>query len=79
VERGCRLLSSGRVVITDRLHAHLLCLLMGIPHGVLDNSYGKLTRFLDTWTGEAATVHRFTSADEALEWAGAFATSGNPR
>jgi exopolysaccharide biosynthesis predicted pyruvyltransferase EpsI len=78
VDRGCRLLSSGRVVITDRLHAHLLCLLMGIPHAVLDNSYGKLNRFLDTWTGEAATVHRFTSADEALEWAGAFATSGNP-
>jgi pyruvyl transferase EpsO len=31
VLRGCRLLSSGRVVITDRLHAHILCLLLGIP------------------------------------------------
>jgi exopolysaccharide biosynthesis predicted pyruvyltransferase EpsI len=79
VARGCRLLSSGRVVITDRLHAHLLCLLMGIPHGVLDNSYGKLARFLDTWTGEAATVHRFSSIEMALEWAGAFASSGIPR
>lgn len=79
VARGCRLLSSGRVVITDRLHAHLLCLLLGIPHGVLDNSYGKLARFLDAWTGEAASVRRFASPDEALDWASAFATSGIPR
>jgi pyruvyl transferase EpsO len=74
VERGCRLLSSGRVVITDRLHAHLLCLLLGIPHGVLDNSYGKLARFLDAWTGDAGSVHRFASPDQALDWAGGFAT-----
>jgi pyruvyl transferase EpsO len=33
------------------LHAHLLSLLLAIPHAVLDNTYGKLGRFLDTWTG----------------------------
>jgi exopolysaccharide biosynthesis predicted pyruvyltransferase EpsI len=67
--RGCRLLSSGRVVITDRLHAHLLSLLLGIPHAVLDNSYGKLRRFLDAWTGQAAGVHRASSAEDAERWA----------
>jgi exopolysaccharide biosynthesis predicted pyruvyltransferase EpsI len=71
VLRGCRLLSSGRVVITDRLHAHLLCLLAGIPHAVLDNSYGKLNRFLDVWTGGAAGVHRATSTADAEDWAAA--------
>jgi pyruvyl transferase EpsO len=75
VDRGCRTLAAGRVVVTDRLHAHLLSLLLGIPHGVLDNSYGKLFRFLDAWTGDAPGVHRFATAGEALEWA-AFATSG---
>ena len=69
VLRGCRLLSSGRVVITDRLHAHLLSLLLGIPHAVLDNSYGKLSRFLNVWTGGAAGVHRATSTDDAEHWA----------
>jgi pyruvyl transferase EpsO len=69
VLRGCRLLSSGRVVITDRLHAHILCLLLGIPHSVLDNTYGKLGRFLDTWTGRAAGVHRAASIDDAERWA----------
>ena len=42
LREGCRLLSRGRVVITDRLHAHILCLLLGIPHVLLDNSYGKV-------------------------------------
>lgn len=69
VLRGCRLLSSGRVVITDRLHAHILSLLLGIPNAVLDNSYGKLRRFLDVWTGEAAGVHRAASTEDAEDWA----------
>jgi exopolysaccharide biosynthesis predicted pyruvyltransferase EpsI len=66
--RGCHLLSSGRAVITDRLHAHILCLLLGIPHAVLDNSYGKLGRFLAAWTGEAAGVHRASSSKDAEHW-----------
>jgi len=76
VLRGCRLLSSGRVVITDRLHAHLLNLLLGIPHAVLDNSYGKLGRFLDVWTGGAAGVHRAASTDDAEDWAAAMVSGG---
>ena len=69
VLRGCRLLSSGRAVITDRLHAHILSLLLGIPHAVLDNSYGKLGRFLEAWTGDAAGVHRTGSIGDAEDWA----------
>ena len=69
VARGCRLLSSGRMVVTDRLHAHLLSLLLAIPHAALDNTYGKLGRFLDAWTGDAPGVHRFGTAEEALAWA----------
>jgi pyruvyl transferase EpsO len=48
--RGCSMLSEGRVVVTDRLHAHILSLLLGIPSVILDNSYGKLRDFYDTWT-----------------------------
>ncbi|HTC25154.1 MAG TPA: polysaccharide pyruvyl transferase family protein [Gemmatimonadales bacterium] len=50
LEVGCRLLGRGRAVITDRLHAHVFCLLMRIPHCVLDNSYGKVRGCWDTWT-----------------------------
>jgi pyruvyl transferase EpsO len=48
--RGRRILSRGRVVITDRLHGHILSLLLGIPHVLLDNRFGKLERFHQTFT-----------------------------
>lgn len=63
--RGCRLLSSGRVVITDRLHAHVLALMLGIPHIALDNSYGKVHSTVETWTGVSPLVHRADSASQA--------------
>ena len=48
--RGLDLLCSGRAVVTDRLHGHILCLLLGKPHMVADNSYGKLSSFISCWT-----------------------------
>lgn len=50
VEVGCRMVGRGRAVITDRLHAHILCLLMRIPHCLLDNSYGKVRGCWEMWT-----------------------------
>ncbi|MBZ5589300.1 MAG: polysaccharide pyruvyl transferase family protein [Acidobacteriia bacterium] len=47
---GLRLLSTGRVLVTDRLHGHVLALLMGIPHVCLDNSNGKVRNLYETWT-----------------------------
>ncbi|HEV7733319.1 MAG TPA: polysaccharide pyruvyl transferase family protein [Candidatus Binatia bacterium] len=66
VERGCLLLSRGRVVVTDRLHGHILSILQDIPHVVLDNSYGKLRSMFDTFTRESVTAHWADSPDEAL-------------
>lgn len=63
---GCRLLARGRVVITDRLHGHILCLLLGIPHVLLDNNYGKVRRFYETWTAAAPQVRWAESASEAV-------------
>lgn len=63
---GCRLLARGKVVITDRLHGHILCLLLGIPHVVLDNSYGKLRNFHRTWTHAEPQVRWVESAADAM-------------
>jgi len=65
VDRGCRILARGRVVVTDRLHGHLLSVLQGIPHVVLDNSYGKLSRFIGAWSHGSALVKLASSPDEA--------------
>jgi len=66
LRRGVRMLGRGRVVVSDRLHAHILCVLLGIPHVVLDNSYGKVHDFHRTWTSGSAVAHRAGSPSEAL-------------
>ena len=50
LERGVALLSSGRRIVTDRLHGHILSLLLGRPHRLVDNCYGKLSSFVACWT-----------------------------
>jgi exopolysaccharide biosynthesis predicted pyruvyltransferase EpsI len=47
---GKQLLAQGEVLVTDRLHGHILATLLGMPNVLLDNSYGKLARFHRTWT-----------------------------
>lgn len=69
--RGCRMLTRGAVTITNRLHAHLLCLLLGQPHVVCNVANGKIFAYRDTWApegwGDAAPPVRFaTSAVEAV-------------
>lgn len=75
VERGSRLLSQGRVVVTSRLHGHLLCMLLGIRHVVLDNSYGKVHGAFDTWTHGSPLVQLAGSHAEALARASALAAT----
>jgi exopolysaccharide biosynthesis predicted pyruvyltransferase EpsI len=57
VGRGLRLLARGDVVITDRLHGHILCVLAGIPHVVLGDRLGKIRAYWDTWTHSVPTAH----------------------
>jgi pyruvyl transferase EpsO len=64
--RGCRTLAAGRIVITDRLHGHLLCLLLGIPHLLLDNTYGKNRSFYETWTNRCTIARWCDDPAQAL-------------
>ncbi|WP_020184207.1 MULTISPECIES: polysaccharide pyruvyl transferase family protein [Methylotenera] len=50
LKRGVRMLSRGRFVVTDRLHAHVLSILLNKPNVLIDNNYGKLKVFYNTWT-----------------------------
>ena len=75
MRRGCRMLSRGRVVIADRLHGHILSLLMGIPHVLLDDNYGKLKSFYETWTAASGLAVWADSAAAALAVATSLAES----
>ena len=49
LSHGLRLLAGTRVIVTDRLHGAVFAFLMGIPCVVLDNNWGKVRAFFDTW------------------------------
>lgn len=70
VERGFRQLSLGRQVITDRLHAHILSLLLDIPHVRLDNHYGKIDRFAKAWTLHSSITQKAENMEEAVKLIG---------
>jgi pyruvyl transferase EpsO len=78
LDRGRAVLSHGRVVITDRLHGHVLSLLLGLPHVLLDDRHGKLRAFHDTWTRASGLATWADSADAALGTARALVGSRPP-
>lgn len=69
VNAGRRLVSSGRVVVTDRLHGHILSLLVGRPNVILDNRHGKLAAFHRTWTADSELAHFAATAEDARDLA----------
>lgn len=64
--RGVKILSQGKVVVTDRLHAHIISILLNIPHVALDNSYGKLGRFIEAWTQGFEGLRQAATMEEAI-------------
>jgi exopolysaccharide biosynthesis predicted pyruvyltransferase EpsI len=65
LQRACRLLTSASRVVTDRLHGHILCVLLGVPHILLDDRYGKVRRFHQQWTAGVGSVQWAQSVAEA--------------
>lgn len=64
--RGAKILSQGKLVITDRLHAHIMSILLDIPHVALDNSYGKLGSFIAAWTGDFSGLRQAATMEAAI-------------
>ncbi|MFF7456470.1 polysaccharide pyruvyl transferase family protein [Kitasatospora sp. NPDC008115] len=82
LQRGCRLLGSASAVVTDRLHGHLLSLLLGLPHVVVDDRNGKISGYWQTWDHDRhrSVARRAPDADEALRTAAALlADPATPR
>jgi len=61
---GVNLLSKGFAVVTDRLHAHILCCLLDIPHFVFDSYDGKISAFHATWTKDYTDGRLVSSIEE---------------
>ena len=52
LRRGTALLGRGRYVVTDRLHGHVLAHLIGRPHVIVDDRYGKIRALHETWLAD---------------------------
>lgn len=65
-QRGVDLVASSRVLVTNKLHGHIVASMLGMPHVVMDNGYGKVRATLDTWTAGLPGVHVARDAAEAL-------------
>jgi len=69
LDHAVRVLSLGRILVTDRMHGHILGCLLGLPQVLLDSVTGKVGRYHETWTADIACVRRATSVAHALELA----------
>jgi pyruvyl transferase EpsO len=61
---GARLLSSGRVVATDRLHGLIFALLLGIPVHATGDRNGKVRAFHRAWLGDAGASRFHESVED---------------
>jgi pyruvyl transferase EpsO len=77
LNRGIQQIGRARAIVTDRLHVHILSLLLGRPHAVLDNSYRKINNFMSAFTGETSLAYCADSLADALEWAHAQSRPSN--
>jgi glycosyltransferase involved in cell wall biosynthesis len=50
------MLSTGQRIVTDRLHGHILAIMMKKQHELHDNNYGKNRSFHQTWTSTCPLV-----------------------
>lgn len=66
MRRGIRIIARGKCVITDRLHAHILSVLMGRQNLLLDNSNGKVFAFYEAWTRSWPGSRKVETVKEAF-------------
>ncbi|ELU17726.1 hypothetical protein CAPTEDRAFT_217870 [Capitella teleta] len=65
---GMLCIQRGRVLITDRLHGHIVSTLFdNLPTVILGNSHGKLRDFYDTWSSPHRTVIAHTAEEASIK------------
>jgi exopolysaccharide biosynthesis predicted pyruvyltransferase EpsI len=65
--RGCRLIGSTRVLVTDRLHGHILSLLLGVRHVLIGDRHDKVRHFVEQWSAASPLLHWARDVHDAAE------------
>ncbi|WP_169795319.1 polysaccharide pyruvyl transferase family protein [Kribbia dieselivorans] len=61
-----KIASNSSAIATNRLHAHILSCLSGVPSFVADNSYGKVKGIFDEYSGGFTTANWCEDLDQAI-------------
>ncbi|MEI6970004.1 MAG: polysaccharide pyruvyl transferase family protein [bacterium] len=64
-QRGVDFISRGHVLVTNRLHAHILCLFSDRQQVIIDTCNGKVRNYYDTWTHVVPRVHLASDMSDA--------------
>lgn len=69
LNRGLSVLAFGEIVVTDRLHGHILCSLIKKPHIVIDTRHSKIGHYIATHGSGPSLLTMASSVSEALSTA----------
>lgn len=64
IQKGFDFISSYELVVSTRLHGHILSLIMQVPTIMTDNDYGKNSRFYNTWLKDIPESQLVLNDDE---------------
>ena len=67
INSGIQFISNYNYVASTRLHGHILSLLLNVSSVMIDNSYGKNSRFYDTWLKDIPQSSLVKSTEEIAE------------
>lgn len=70
VKSAREVVERAEILVTDRLHAHLLACFLGIKNVVVDNGYGKIEAIYAEYSGDFSTSHLAGSVTEAEQVVG---------
>lgn len=70
--QGFEMLGAADLVITDRLHGHIMSTIIGTPHILMDSKLKKNLNFHDTWTKDCGCTRVADNIDEARNFARMF-------
>jgi pyruvyl transferase EpsO len=68
LQRGINILSAGHLAITDRLHGHIISILLGLPHALIDDAFGKIGNFARAWTLPGSAWQLCETVGDAERW-----------
>ena len=71
-QAGFEMHGDAELVVTDKLHGHIVSTIIGVPHILLDSKLGKNLAYHNTWTQDCEAVRIAQNFTQTLDYATMF-------